>query len=328
MSISKSKGGSKYFVFTSFNEDNYEIFKHLDLSQKGIRYICYQLEISKDNNKHLQGYIEFKGNKTSLNSIKKLLNDNTIHLEQRRGTQQQAIDYCKKSETSIKPFFESGEPMPQRQGKRTDFTNLRDKVKNGATLSSIIDTDPGMFYKYAKHIKEHINIVKASKIKTYEKPAVYILYGDTQTGKTKYVYDHHKLEDIYSLPKGNQNNVWFNNYTNEPILLLDDFYGWIKYSYLLNLTDGYKLQLETKGGYCYKKWNTVYITSNKHPDEWYKHIYPNGMEPALKRRITEIMHFKYNEENQKPSEPIYSTIINGVKTYDPPKDESDDEEEG
>lgn len=43
---------------------------------------------------HWQGYIEFKNGRKRLSAVKKVLPG--YHLEPRRGTQQQAIDYCKK----------------------------------------------------------------------------------------------------------------------------------------------------------------------------------------------------------------------------------------
>jgi hypothetical protein len=72
------------------------------------------------------------------------------------------------------------------------------------------------------------------------------------------------------------------------VLLIDDFYGWIKYGFLLKVLDIYPLRLAVKGSHAYACWETVYITSNKAPETWYA----GGMTAALRRRIHSIEHIE------------------------------------
>ena len=81
-------------------------------------------------------------------------------------------------------------------------------------------------------------------------------------------------------------NIWFDNYTGQEDILLDDFYGWIKYHTLLQLLDGYLCNYQLKGSTVWKNWSRVFITSNKDPSEWYNR--PEW--DALRRRITTIEH--------------------------------------
>jgi len=46
-----------------------------------------------------------------------------------------------------------------------------------------------------------------------------------------------------------EGQLWFDCYENQEVLLLDDFYGNIRYSYMLNLLDRYTIRLPVKGSY-------------------------------------------------------------------------------
>ena len=41
---------------------------------------------------------------------------------------------------------------------------------------------------------------------------------------------------------------WWDNYAQEEIIILDEFYGWLPYCEMLRLLDRYPCQVETKGG--------------------------------------------------------------------------------
>ena len=70
--------------------------------------------------------------------------------------------------------------------------------------------------------------------------------------------------------------------------MIDDFYGWLKYSFLLNLMDRYPLMLPNKGGYVECKIKRLIITSNKKPEDWYSSV--QDKTPLL-RRIDAKVHF-------------------------------------
>ena len=50
---------------------------------------------------------------------------------------------------------------------------------------------------------------------------------------------------------------------------IDDFYGNMRYDYLLRLLDGTRQRLPVKGGFVYNNWQNVIITSNQHPAIFY-----------------------------------------------------------
>ena len=70
------------------------------------RYCIGQLETCPSSGKkHIQAYFEFT-QCVRMSHIKKFLGDNTCHLERRRGTQKEAIEYCSKPESRYVPPFE------------------------------------------------------------------------------------------------------------------------------------------------------------------------------------------------------------------------------
>lgn len=119
------------WMFTSFSS---ECPKFTDC----MTYMVYQLEIAPSTlREHYQGYVIFKFGKT-LSSVKKEFKDKSIHLETRKGSQKQAIDYCTKEDTrkpGTKPV-EFGEK--KEQGARNDLDTLTESVLAGSTKLELL----------------------------------------------------------------------------------------------------------------------------------------------------------------------------------------------
>lgn len=86
-----SRQKALHWVFTVNNYTEKEI-NDLFYNDK-THYICFGGEVGENGTPHLQGYLAFK-NKQALSACKKL--NSRAHWEVKRGTVQQAIDYCKK----------------------------------------------------------------------------------------------------------------------------------------------------------------------------------------------------------------------------------------
>lgn len=89
------------------------------------------------------------------------------------------------------------------------------------------------------------------------------------------------------LENSNANALWWDGYAGEGRLIIDDFYGWIQHHVLLRVLDVYPMRLDIKGSTTYAAWTEVFITSNKHPREWFNK-YPWDADDALQRRIHHI----------------------------------------
>src|SRR6187549_2013303 len=86
--------------------------EEIEALQKHAKYLIIGLEEGEDGYLHYQGFLQLQVRKR-LETLKLLAR--TTHFEPRKGTVDEAIDYCKKD----KCFFEMGEPS--RQGERNDI---------------------------------------------------------------------------------------------------------------------------------------------------------------------------------------------------------------
>lgn len=265
-------------VITSWMED-------ITYNKNKVKYIVYHREVAPETKKlHYHIYVELKSAMT-YKAIKKMFNDKTIHIEPRKGTVQQAINYLMedKNEYSV---IEWGKRS--KQGFRSDLRNVVAMIEKGKKTTDIIAEYPDAYIKYHKGFANVKFEMLKEQAKEWRSVKVHVLVGDAGSGKTRYVMSQPNVYKI-DAPSG---ALWFDGYNGEKTLLLDDFYGWIRYGQLLALLDGYQLRLDIKGSHTWAFWDTIYITSNKPPCEWYK----DGLTPALKRRITTINTM----ENNKP----------------------------
>lgn len=266
---------SRSYCFTC-----YSIERFAELMNIEHRYIVIGREICpKTNRKHLQGYIYFE-NPRSFKAVKKLFGN--AHIERCAGTAEENRNYCIKGGD----FEEDGElPSP---GKRNDILGLREAIFSGKREIDIIKDDNlcpvmGRYLKFADRMRE---VYERERSKNFREVEVFVLYGPAGAGKTSYVYANEDTNEIYTLVQA-QKEIWFDGYCHEKILLIDDFYGWIKWGFMLKLLEGHPCRLNKKGATGWACWNKVYITSNKPPWEWYQIGYP--ME--LQRRIKNIIYF-------------------------------------
>lgn len=129
-------GKSRNWCFTYFGE-----MEDLDQIKDSATYLIYQLEKAPETERlHYQGYVEFK-ECLRMGEVKKRFGLNNIHLEPRRGTQKQAIDYCSKTDSKIKGPWIFGKP--KNQGHRSDIDEIYEDIRNEMTLNEILNNHGG-----------------------------------------------------------------------------------------------------------------------------------------------------------------------------------------
>lgn len=117
------------YCFTAFEKPE------IILTSPFIQYIIFQEEEAPSTGRrHWQGYIELT-RPCDFNQVHQLLGCN-CHLEPRKGTQLQAIEYCRKLETKIGGAFEFGKP--KMQGNRSDLDGIYDAIFDGMTSRDIL----------------------------------------------------------------------------------------------------------------------------------------------------------------------------------------------
>lgn len=261
--------------------NNYEPY-HVDVLRtlaKDAKYFVWGYEIAPTTGTpHLQGYTAWD-NPRSLDKFATYF-QKKIHLERAKGTAKQASDYCKKPDTKDPskpaPGWEEYGELP-RQGERTDWCVAVEEIKSGTPVEEVIENQPQLL-----PCVRALTTFKNMCLKPLNRPVeVIVLYGEAGSGKSRWAYDNYP--DLYAKPA----NKWWDGYTGQTTVLLDDFYGWIQYHDLLRVLDRYAYNCEYKGGHCWAQWERVIITSNKPPAQWYE----KGLTPALARRLSKIFYY-------------------------------------
>lgn len=242
----------------------------LDLLECG--YVLYGEEVAPTTGTpHLQCYVEFTGKKT-WNVVRALLPERSADIAIRRGTQKQAIEYCKKEGK----FTERGEK--KNQGSRGDLDGIR-----------VLALEGGM-----REVTRHGNcqqIAVATKFLTYNeeprdwKPYVVWIWGPTGVGKSRMAREILNSDDIYTKSDGTK---WFDGYDNHENVIFDDFReDWFTFTYMLSLLDRYECRVEIKGGLRQFKPKVIVITSPCKPEYAFQNCYEDRTQ--LLRRIDEVI---------------------------------------
>jgi hypothetical protein len=241
------------FVINNYDEDE------LDFHEKwnGVKYLAWQREIGESGNNHIQGYVCFN-NAISLTGAKS--RHETAHWEIRQGTHEQALAYATKEDTrkeGTEPFIWG---TPPSQGQRSDLQSVRALIDDGGSMLDVAEANFGAFVRYHRAFQFYQLLRRPQRA---EKTKVLIYYGEPGTGKSRKCFEDHP--NAYWKPHGK----WWDGYQGQDVVVIDDFYGWIPYSQMLNLMDRYPLNVETKGGTVNFTAKILVITSNKVPTNWY-----------------------------------------------------------
>ncbi|AQR57902.1 replicase [Molossus molossus circovirus 4] len=266
---------SRTWCFTSF-DDCWEY----EPIQQHITYVVWQIEKCPDTGRlHAQGYLETK-KMISHKEAKSLIFKNNEHFEKRKGSQKQAIDYCKKNDTREDGPWEWGQPT--KQGQRNDLIAIKNMIDEGHTDLEVAQEHFGSWIRYNKSFDKYSKLTLRCR---EEPPTVIILWGPAGCGKTSFVYK--KTSFVYKTHKtvySKDNSKWWDGYHQQEAILFDDI-NWndLDRREILLLCDRYPLKKEFKGGYVEINSPYIYFTSNFNPEGY--QIYDD----ALKRRINEII---------------------------------------
>ena len=249
--------------------------EHPDFSSLNLDYSIAGREICPTTkNLHQQCYIHSQ-NKISFNQLKEAFPKS--HLEQTKGTPEQNFTYCSKDGD----YVETGK-LP-RQGKRSDLIDFYFDIKEGLDDVELGEEHPATYLHYYK-AADRVRLNYARKNTGFSPVEVIVLYGKAGQGKTRRAFELDP--NLYMLDYSHQ-QIWFDGLTTQKTVLIDDFSGEIPYTFLLRLLDGYKFQLPIKGGFTWKQYERVIITTNDCPESWYA----RGKTEALSRRITRVEKF-------------------------------------
>lgn len=277
---------ANWLITINYKDGRHEICEILESKLKSladIKYFIFQLEKGENGTYHHQIYIQFKRRKT-FDIVKEMFP--RAHLEVRRGTHQQAKDYCSKSETRENRPFEWGDETIQ--GNRSDLDEIYNLLKSGSNIDLILHEYPSQYIRYRNSIDALYQKIQADNInKVFRKLEVIYLFGKTGVGKTSTIMKYHGFDKVYRVT--DYKNP-FDTYQGQEVIIFDEYHSQLKIELMLNLLDGYPLKLPARYNDKVAQYTKVYIISNEPIDKLYPNVQKEYKDTydALLRRINYI----------------------------------------
>lgn len=255
-----------------------------------IRYAVFQREVGENGTPHYQGYFEFH-QPVTLTAVTRLVPG--AHFEKRRGTMQQAADYCKKDDTRADGEsgpWEHGEiPEEFAPGARTDLRELKEAIFSGKTKRQILDEYTDAVAKFPRFIdlcfREAVNdsVEKVTLDNPYpwqqqvldmvsgeptDREILWVFDSSGNTGKTHlatYLVDHH---NAFYCNGGKGVDIVY-GYQAQPVVCFDytrDTQDYVNYSVIEQVKNGILFSSKYESGMKRFKKPHVIIFANFTPD--------------------------------------------------------------
>lgn len=111
-----------------------------------------------------------------------------------------------------------------------------------------------------------------------ERTAV-VYCGPTGVGKSRRAWSEATFDAFPKDPR----TKWWDGYTGEQHVVVDEFRGSIDIAHLLRWLDRYPVLVEVKGGTIPLRATRIWFTSNLHPRYWYPELDIGTMEALIRR---------------------------------------------
>nr|UBJ25944.1 replication-associated protein [Giant panda circovirus 5] len=268
-------------VMWKINDKGEEIWPEpMEYDDNIMSYYVYGDEICPETLRpHWQVYIEFK-KQMGIKALKKLLKQST-NIRSRRGTAEQASRYCKKDGK----WMEFG-TLSVGQGKRTDLDDICRKLVDGTmTIDEVKEQAPTKYIRNYKGMENLAMYAMKKQQKDWVDMDLQIWWGPTRTGKTREWYKNH-IKDGYHV----RNYEYWGTYRGQKHILMDEFRMNTTLSEILQLTDGYPIEINAKQGHNYKLWETIVMTMNTDPAYLYQGCAEEDRE-AFAARVKKVVYF-------------------------------------
>jgi hypothetical protein len=249
------------FTINNYTEEDVEKMRGLG-SNPGTKYLVFGRECGESGTKHLQGYVSLCSGRR-FDCVKGMLGDRA-HIERAKGSAGQNRTYC----TKDGDFEEFGQvpKSPGRGGREAAEQRVMetlDRIRAEGTAAAVA-ADPFLFVRHQR--LEHVALLLSDKGRRSTKPAVFWLHGRTGVGKTRFV-----LEQFPSAYVKMNGNKWWDGYTQDDVVVLDDFRELdMPFNMLLRLLDRYPMMVEKKGGVVNFNSRIIFVTCCEPPEQLYQ----------------------------------------------------------
>lgn len=175
------------FTLNNYDEGDEKFFKNL---VDEVRKIVVGKEVGEQGTPHLQGRIIFRRN-YRFTQLKKL--HKRVHWETTKAKQDNI--YCLKRDSV--PFINIDN---RKQGKRTDFDEVYEIIKEGGDAREVCEYNPGLYIRFSngidKAIALHDSLEEMAEYTEFTLPHLtdwkrsHIIVGPAGTGKTQWALSH------------------------------------------------------------------------------------------------------------------------------------------
>lgn len=258
-----------------------------DLLSYNFQFLILAEEVGPEcGTPHLQGYAELD-KQMRLSGIKKIPGLARAHIEPRRGTQEEAITYCKKPDTPEDKIHIKGEP--KKDGVRKDLLQAKEEINQGKTVDELTIEDPMLYHMYGRTLNKLEEIAFRKKFRTWTTEGEWY-WGKTGVGKSHRAFEGYNPETHYVLNVND--NGWWDGYTGQEIVIINEFRGQIPYGELLDLTDKWPKTVKQRNKapvpFLAKK---IIITSCSPPENIYGNVFDDQerVDQLLRRFKVELL---------------------------------------
>lgn len=246
-----------------------------------ITYMIIANEIGEEGTPHIQGCLHEK-NRISFKQLQKFIPRG--HIEKCIKSLQKNISYCKK-DANYKEYGQA-----PSQGKRTDLLAIGQKLIEGVKVDEIVMTNPEIYHQYGRTLHKMEDILQRKKFRNFQTLGEWH-YGPTLTGKTEYWSKNYNPDTHYMWK---YDNGWQDGYTQQEIVVIDEFRGQETMTTLLQMIDKHpNFYVKRRGREPLPFMSKlVIITSPMAPSEVYHNLQQSDKIDQLLRRVKIVEHIK------------------------------------
>lgn len=256
------------YVFTAWSDPQTYL-----MGIKKLSYICWGEEICPDTGRlHYQGYLELSKDRTikAMRKDFKDIENNGVFFEARYGTQEQAINYTKKTALNEGKWKEFGEK--KAQGKRNDVLDLIKYLKECPREVDVFEKHPMLYLCHNGAVRRAMSLYQP---KRRWMPEVHVWWGEPGLNKSRELWDYADsllcaVDECSMTASGH-----LIGYSNAPVVVFDDFdtKNW-NLKMFKNVFDRYPLTVNVKGHEAQFNPKVILVSSNYDPHSWFAKYKP------------------------------------------------------